>query len=163
MITMTTLHHRLRVLLLPPVLLVIFLLFDLLASWPAITDLRSLLALSLSLCLAVGIGLLSLYLVITGLRQLVRHQTTFNALHADKTTTLLTKGCYAFTRNPVYLGFVGLHLSAAILLGSIAGVLATPVLIALISVLHIQVEEPAMHRLFGREWETYSNKTGRWL
>ncbi|WP_088237862.1 methyltransferase family protein [Kosakonia oryzendophytica] len=72
-------------------------------------------------------------------------------------------GCYAFSHNPVYLGFVGIHLSAAILLGSTAGVLATPVLIALISALHIEVEEAAMRSLFGREWETYSNKTGLWL
>ncbi|MGY5956824.1 isoprenylcysteine carboxylmethyltransferase family protein [Kosakonia sp. BK9b] len=160
---MNTLRDRLRIILIPPVLLVAFLLVDVFISWPAIVDVRHLLSGAPLSWLAMGMGTLSLSVVIASLRQLVRQQTTFNALQSDKTQTLITDGCYALSRNPVYLGFVGLQLSAALLLSTLSGVLITPLLMALLTVLHIQVEEVQMQRIFGHEWATYCNKTRRWL
>lgn len=161
---MSTFRARIRHFLPPPILLALFLLFDVFASWPTITELpHRLFALSLTTSFATATGVLSLCLVIAGLLQLILHNTTINALHPDKTNVLLTGGCYRFSRNPVYLGFVGIQFSVALFLGSVVGLLVTPLLVVLITLLHIQFEEAGMARLFGEQWENYRRKTGRWL
>ncbi|MHB0090467.1 hypothetical protein ACYBID_22470 [Klebsiella pneumoniae] len=43
------------------------------------------------------------------------------------------------------------------------GLMITPFLILLLSILHIQVEEAGMQQLFGRQWEEYCNNTPRWF
>jgi len=114
-------------------------------------------------CAALLAGGLSLSLALAGLLTLTSNKTTLNALHPDRTRKLVTEGCYRFSRNPVYLGFVGLHFATALLLGSVVGLLVTPFLILLLTILHIQVEEAGMQRLFGLQWEQYCNKTPRWF
>lgn len=146
----------------PPVLLLLFLLFDVGSSWPATTHLGSVI-LSWQTCLAIAIGGGSLCLTLSGLLTLTDNKTTLNALHPDRTRTLVTEGCFRFSRNPVYAGFVGLHLATALVLGSVAGMLITPLLIFLLTFLHIQVEEAGMQRLFGLQWEQYCKKTPRWF
>ncbi|KFC10538.1 putative protein-S-isoprenylcysteine methyltransferase [Trabulsiella guamensis ATCC 49490] len=160
---MNTFRARIRLFFPPPVLLVLFLLFDVLTSWPAIMQWRRFITLPLTSCAAAVIGGLSLCLIITGLLQLISRNTTINALQPDKTKTLVIEGCYKFSRNPVYLGFVGMHLSAATGLSSVVGLLVTPLLVMLITTLHIQFEETEMARLFGQQWNAYSRKTPRWL
>lgn len=160
---MNSLRDSLRKRLPPPVLLFLFLLYDVLSSWPTITRLDDLLTLSLQSSTAVAAGGASLYLALSGLMKLTGNKTTLNALHPDRTRKLVTEGCYLFSRNPVYLGFVGLHLSTTLLLGSLAGLLATPFLILLLTTLHIKVEEAWMQRLFGHQWDRYCNTTPRWF
>ena len=147
----------------PPILLFLFLLFDVWSSWPALTHLDDAIILSWQLCAAAVTGGLSLYLALSGLLALTRNQTTLNALHPERTCTLVTEGCYRFSRNPVYLGFVGLHLTTAYLLGSLAGLVVTPLLIISLATLHIQIEEAGMRRLFGLQWEHYCHRTPRWF
>ncbi|HDG8096071.1 TPA: isoprenylcysteine carboxylmethyltransferase family protein [Klebsiella oxytoca] len=147
----------------PPVLLLLFLLFDTWSSWPALTHLDDIIKSPWRACAALFAGGLSLTLTLAGLLTLTGNKTTLNALHPDRTRTLVTEGCYRFSRNPVYLGFVGLHLATALLLGSVAGLLVTPFLILLLTILHIQVEEAGMQRLFGLQWEQYCHKTPRWF
>jgi protein-S-isoprenylcysteine O-methyltransferase Ste14 len=40
-----------------------------------------------------------------------KKRTTLNPLHAEKSTTLVTGGCYARASNPIYLGMSGLQLA----------------------------------------------------
>jgi protein-S-isoprenylcysteine O-methyltransferase Ste14 len=40
--------------------------------------------------------------------QMSTNGTTLNPLHPDRTTKLVTVGCYAWSRNPIYLGMSGL-------------------------------------------------------
>lgn len=160
---MNGLPDRLRKGLPPPILLILFLLFDAWSSWPALVQLDSVIALSWRTCAAVMTGGLSLWLALSGLLTLTTHKTTLNALYPERTRTLVTERSYRFTRNPVYSGFVGLHFAAALLLGSVAGLLVTPLLVLLLTMLHIQTEEAGMRRLFGVEWEQYCNNTPRWF
>ncbi|WP_285129567.1 methyltransferase family protein [Leclercia adecarboxylata] len=154
---------RIRMLLPPPLLLVLFLLFDLGTSGPNMLDLHRLMDRPVLSVTALVTGGLSLYLVIAGLLRLVCNHTTINALHPARTTTLITDGCYAFSRNPVYLGFVGIQLSVAMLSGSTLGLLISPLLMVLISLLHIQPEEEEIARRFGEQWKRYREQTPRWL
>ncbi|MEB2422159.1 methyltransferase [Klebsiella pneumoniae] len=101
-------------------------------------------------CTALVTGGISLVLSLTGLVTLISNQTTLNALHPERTSMLVTRGCFRFSRNPVYLGFIGLHIALALLLSSVIGLMITPFLILLLSILHIQVEEAGMQQLFVR-------------
>ena len=147
----------------PPMVLLLFLLFDVGSSWPTLYYLDEIICWPWRTCAALLAGGLSLSLALAGLLTLTSNKTTLNALHPDRTRKLVTEGCYRFSRNPVYLGFVGLHFATALLLGSVVGLLVTPFLILLLTILHIQVEEAGMQRLFGLQWEQYCNKTPRWF
>lgn len=147
----------------PPVLLLLFLLLDVWSSWPTIIHPDELVTLSLRSGTAAAIGSVSLYLALSGLLKLLVNKTTLNALHPERTRALVTEGCYRFSRNPVYLGFVGLHASIALLLGSLTGLLVTPLLVLLLTTLHIHVEEAGMQRLFGYQWNYYRSMTPRWF
>ena len=147
----------------PPMLLLLFLLFDVGSSWPTLYYLDEIICWPWRTCAALLAGGLSLSLVLAGLLTLTSNKTTLNALHPDRTRKLVTEGCYRFSRNPVYLGFVGLHFATALLFGSVVGLLVTPFLILLLTILHIQVEEAGMQQLFGLQWEQYCNKTPRWF
>lgn len=160
---MSPFNNRLRKWLVPPVLLLLFLLFDIFVSWPAVTDLRKIISPTLSFCLSILIGVTSVYVIISSLLQLVLNKTTINALRANKAHVLITNGCYRFSRNPVYLGFVGVQLSISLMLNCIPGILATLLLMSLMTRLHIRYEEVAMQRIFGPEWVAYQKKTRRWI
>ncbi|WP_420286910.1 methyltransferase family protein [Enterobacter sp. BNK-9] len=160
---MTPLYNRMRKWLVPPVLLLLFLLFNVLVSWPAVTKLRNIVSTNLSFGLSILIGSISVYVIISSLLQLVLNKTTINALHANKAHVLITNGCYRFSRNPVYLGFAGVQLSGALLLHCIPGIFVTPLLIFLLTRLHIRYEEVAMQSVFGPAWVTYQQKTRRWI
>lgn len=76
---------------------------------------------------------------------------------------LVREGLFKVSRNPMYLGFSTALLGVAILLGS-----ATPFGAALAFVLladrwYIEVEEAAMLKKFGVEYERYREQVPRWL
>lgn len=146
----------------PPVLLLLCLLVNMWARWPVLMHIDEIFTVSWRVCTALVTGGISLGLSLTGLVTLMSNHTTLNALHPERTSTLVTRGCFRFSRNPVYLGFIGIHIAFALLLSSVAGLVITPLLILLLSNLHIQVEEAGMQELFGRQWEEYCNNTPRW-
>ncbi|EOY9164784.1 MULTISPECIES: methyltransferase family protein [Klebsiella] len=147
----------------PPVLLLLCLLVNMWARWPVLMHIDEIFTVSWRVCTALVTGGISLGLSLTGLVTLMSNHTTLNALHPERTSTLVTRGCFRFSRNPVYLGFIGIHIALALLLSSVAGLMITPLLILLLSNLHIQVEEAGMQELFGRQWEEYCNNTPRWF
>lgn len=95
--------------------------------------------------------------------QMRMKRTTLNPLHAHKSTTLVTDGCYAWSRNPIYLGMSGIQLAFALYIGSLTGVLAVPVFMLAVARLHIDFEEEQLRKHFGLEWERYEQHVRRWL
>jgi protein-S-isoprenylcysteine O-methyltransferase Ste14 len=81
----------------------------------------------------------------------------------EKPTALVQDGVFRFSRNPMYLGFAGILLGVALLLGSLAPFLVVPIFIALIDVKFIQLEERVLSQTFGQEWTDYAQKVRRWL
>ena len=75
--------------------------------------------------------------------------TTLNPLHPDRATKLVTVGCYAWSRNPIYLGMSGLQLSVALCFGSLVGILAVPLFMFVVARLHIHVEEVQLRNVSG--------------
>lgn len=148
---------KLRVWLPPPLILVLFLIADALTAIPrftfgAVTIVISALLVSVSLAMILHTAW-----------QMRKKRTTLNPLHAEKSTTLVTGGCYAWSRNPIYLGMSGLQLAFALYVGSLIGILAAPLFMLVVARLHIDFEEEQLRKHFGLEWKRYEQRVRRWL
>ena len=76
---------------------------------------------------------------------------------------LVSHGPYRFTRNPMYLGMVGVLLGTAVLLGSLAPFFAIPLFIALIEWRFILAEEAMLVATFGEAYAEYKARVRRWF
>ncbi len=81
----------------------------------------------------------------------------------DAPTKLVIRGPYRLVRNPMYLAVLAVILGWAAAFGSaslVAYALAVGTAFHLFIVLY---EEPHLRRVFGREYEDYCARAGRWL
>ena len=92
-----------------------------------------------------------------------RAHTTVNPLAPRRASTLVTRGIYRVTRNPMYLGMLGVLAGWAVWLGNIAAWLGLPLSMALLTVLQIRPEERILAERFGAEFERYAARVRRWL
>ena len=77
--------------------------------------------------------------------------------------TLVVKGPFRYTRNPMYLGLVLASLGVAFCAGSLP-MFAVPVLVfATANWVHIPFEEAKMRRQFGAAYDDYTRRVRRWL
>ncbi len=148
---------KLRVWLPPPLILLLFLIADALTAIPRFTFGAVTIVIS---ALLAGV---SLAMILHTAWQMRKKRTTLNPLHAEKSTTLVTGGCYAWSRNPIYLGMVGLQLAFALYVGSLIGILASPLFMLAVVRLHIDFEEEQLRKHFGLEWKCYEQRVRRWL
>jgi protein-S-isoprenylcysteine O-methyltransferase Ste14 len=78
-------------------------------------------------------------------------------------STLITSGPYRFSRNPLYLGGnVCIFFGAALLLGSPAALVITPLHLPLVD-RFIRREERQLEETFGDEWRSYKRRVRRWI
>ena len=76
-----------------------------------------------------------------------------------KSDTLITSGPYRFARHPVYLGMVISAIGLTIGLRSLWAVLAVLLLLVPTGIYRARLEERALARKFGVEWDNYSRRT----
>lgn len=76
---------------------------------------------------------------------------------------LVTLGVYRFSRNPIALGFVLMLIGLLLNVGSIWGILLSPILVASFNRFVIQPEENILTSRFGKEYEAYKTRVRRWL
>nr|WP_238941631.1 isoprenylcysteine carboxylmethyltransferase family protein [Jannaschia sp. Os4] len=77
-------------------------------------------------------------------------------------TALITGGPYAFTRNPIYLGLMGLALGYALWLGPLAATLPVAALAYVLDRRFAAPEEALLIDAFGAEGRAYVDRVGRW-
>ncbi|PHZ03201.1 methyltransferase family protein [Citrobacter freundii] len=148
---------KLRVWLPPPLILILFLIADALTAIPRFTFGAATIVISALLASA------SLAMILHTAWQMRKKRTTLNPLHAEKSTTLVTGGCYAWSRNSIYLGMSGLQLAFALYVGSLIGILVAPLFMLAVARLHIDFEEEQLRKHFGLEWKHYEQRVRRWL
>ena len=90
-------------------------------------------------------------------------KTTVNPLKPDTASALVTSGIYQFSRNPMYVGFVGFLFAWTSFLGSVWGIGFIAVYIAFIQRFQIVPEERALTKIFNDEFEDYKNQVRPWL
>jgi len=106
--------------------------------------------------LVIGVGVSSL-----AEKQFHKAKTTVKPF--IQATNLVTDGCYRYSRNPMYLGFVLVLIGIGIILGSLTPFLIIPLFIASIQIKFINIEEQMMAATFGSAWIAYTKRTRRWI
>jgi protein-S-isoprenylcysteine O-methyltransferase Ste14 len=123
--------------------------------WPPSTSVR--------LSASVFILTIGIAIALSAVVSFRRAQTTVNPLKPETSTSLVTTGIFARTRNPMYLGMLIGLLAWAVYLASAVALLG-PVAFALyITRFQIIPEERAMQSLFGSAFSRYSQSVRRWF
>ena len=92
-----------------------------------------------------------------------RARTTVNPLDPERATSMVRRGPYGLSRNPMYLADVFLLAAWTIHLGAPAGLLWIAVFVYWIDRLQIPAEEAALQRRFGDDYKRYREQVRRWL
>lgn len=95
------------------------------------------------------------------LREMHRYRTS--PLPHAPSTSLVTTGVFAYTRNPIYLTFTLFYAGIAALVNSLMIVLLLPVVLVVMSVGVIAREERYLDRTFGDTYRQYTARVRRWL
>ena len=113
--------------------------------------------------LAVGLAAGGLIVAISGVVAFRRARTTLNPTKPEASSSLVSRGIYKITRNPMYLGLLLVLTAWAIFLSNVLAVLFLPVFVAYINRFQILPEEHALTSLFAREFVAYQSRVRRWL
>lgn len=112
----------------------------------------------------LAIALAGIAVAVLGLREFNRAGTTFDPHRIDETSALVTTGPYRLTRNPMYLGLLGVLVGWGLVLGELGSSIAGAfVFVAMITVLQIRPEEAMMASLFGVDYDDYRRRVRRWV
>ena len=79
------------------------------------------------------------------------------------TTTLVFRGPYRFTRNPMYLAMALLYAGVALLFDFVWALVLLPVVIVIVQTQVIAREERYLEAKFGDEYRAYRGRVRRWL
>lgn len=92
-----------------------------------------------------------------------RSATTFDPLHPEQASHLVTTGANTITRNPMYVGMAGVLLGHAVWRGSWAALLPLGAFVVYLDRVQVAAEEAALLTNFGAEYDAYRATTPRWL
>jgi protein-S-isoprenylcysteine O-methyltransferase Ste14 len=81
----------------------------------------------------------------------------------ETSTTLVLRGWYRVTRNPMYLGLALALAGVGVLQGSLGALLPLPVFIAILHFRFILGEERFLEGIFGEEYRAYKSRVRRWF
>jgi protein-S-isoprenylcysteine O-methyltransferase Ste14 len=112
---------------------------------------------------AIAVALAGFAIAIAGVVSFRRARTTVNPLRPDAASTLVIAGIYRVTRNPMYLGVLGILLGWAVYLGGVTALVWPPIFVAYIDRFQIAPEEVALGARFGAQFEIYRSQVRRWI
>jgi len=108
--------------------------------------------------IVIGIGL-----DLLSLRGFVKAKTTINPLKPHNTSTLVTRGMYRITRNPMYLGLLCILTGWAFYLSSLVGVLLLPLFVWTLTIMQIIPEEKILEEKYSAQYLAYKSNVRRWI
>lgn len=114
------------------------------------------------LCAAV-VALAGVAVCVAGVLAFRRARTTVDPMHPGAASTLVVRGIYHRTRNPMYLGFALVLLGWALVLGTLSALLVLPLFVLYLNRLQIGPEEAALRARFGADFDAYAARVRRWL
>jgi protein-S-isoprenylcysteine O-methyltransferase Ste14 len=106
--------------------------------------------------------------LVTGISIVLIAVATFRAAKTTvipyrRAVTLVVRGPYRMTRNPMYVGAALIYLGIASVRGALWPVLLLPVALAILNYLVIPQEETLLRDTFGEAYEQYCARVRRWL
>ena len=149
-----------RILRLPPVL---FLLVIIVASTGQAWFPLPLRVPSFSIGMTAGLIIVIAAVAIAGggLAEMKRHRTTVEPW--QRPSRLVTRGVFAFTRNPLYLSLLLILLGIAVMTDSGWFVVAAATLGIILDRAVIRSEERVLGEIFGNQYINYKRSVRRWL
>lgn len=113
--------------------------------------------------LSVGIAVAGIGIAVLGVLAFRRADTTVDPRWPDQSTTLVVRGVYRYSRNPMYLGFLLVLCAWGVFLGSISPWLMLPAFVVYMNRFQIAPEERFMREKFGGSYSAYSASVRRWV
>ena len=113
--------------------------------------------------IAVSLAGAGVFMTILGIGSFRRARTTVNPMKPASASSLVVSGVYAFTRNPMYLGFLLLLAGWAIFLSNPIPFAFLPLFVFYMNRFQIEPEERALALRFGQEFIAYKSRVRRWL
>ncbi len=98
-----------------------------------------------------------------GVLEFRRAKTTVNPTTPGSSSSLVTRGVYRHTRNPMYLGFLLILLGWATATANLLAFLFLPVFVLYMNKFQIAPEERALAGIFGDEFTRYCSQVRRWI
>ncbi len=111
---------------------------------------------SLLMLMGGGVGL-------SGVLQFRSSKTSVSPTNPNKAETLVTKGIYQYTRNPMYLGMAIMLGAVACLLSNIVTLIWMIFYMIYITEFQIKPEEKILIEKFGNDFKSYMNSVRRWI
>ena len=106
--------------------------------------------------IVAGVGVM-----VVGNRQFTKAKTAISPF--DRPSALVTGGVFGLSRNPMYLAMLVILIGGAVAWGTLTPFLVPPVLAGVLSRRFIAMEEAAMSRAFGDDYDQYKRRVRRWL
>lgn len=114
------------------------------------------------------VRLIGLLPIVSGLMLTIVAERQFRAAGTavcphQKATLLVRRGCFGYSRNPMYLGLIAVLAGIGILLGAVAAVAVAALFAAVLALYFVPREEAMLSTLFGKDYAEYSQQVRRWL
>jgi protein-S-isoprenylcysteine O-methyltransferase Ste14 len=110
-----------------------------------------------------GYVLLALGVVIAGWSLLIFYRLHTTTVPGKTSSSLVTRGPYRFSRNPMYIGLTLAYLGEAGILNHAWPILLLPLIIVYLNWIVIPVEEARLTEAFGADYGQYRAKVRRWI
>ena len=111
----------------------------------------------------IGYALMSLAIVLVILSQIELRRAKTGQFPGTPTTSLVTTGPYAISRNPIYLAWAIFQLGFGIWFRNAWIVVLLAPAIFLVNLLAIIREEQYLQEIFGISYQDYTSRVRRWL
>ncbi|WP_413111459.1 methyltransferase family protein [Thaumasiovibrio sp. DFM-14] len=112
---------------------------------------------------ALLLAIVSVTIMLLGVITFRRYKTTVDPRYPHKSRALVTSGIYRLTRNPMYLGMVGLLFALTIWYANPLGLLSVILFCFYIKRHQIAIEEAHLRAKFGAEFDDYCRQVRRWI
>jgi len=112
---------------------------------------------------AILFSILGLIPLIGGIYLVIMSRTTVDPTAPENSSTLVTKGIYRYTRNPMYLGFLLCLIGWSLWLENILTISGAMIFYWYINRHQIPFEEKALAEKFTAKYQQYCRNTRRWL
>jgi len=112
---------------------------------------------------SVGVGLLVCGVVLALSCFVMFQLARTTVIPFGRVSSLVTRGPYRFTRNPMYVSLVLAYLGGAGLLVSLWPLILLVVPLAVVNWIVIPFEEKRLREAFGNVYEAYCARTRRWI
>ncbi|MDP5253043.1 MULTISPECIES: isoprenylcysteine carboxylmethyltransferase family protein [unclassified Vibrio] len=101
-------------------------------------------------------------IAIAALIPFIKHKTTINPHHIERTRYLIEDGIYAHSRNPMYLSLALILFAYSYTLSSPLSLLSCFVFVAYLNTFQIAPEEALLKQKFGDQYQAYCARVRRW-